>query len=86
MAEVSTSSQTRFSIKRQPGFTTIALICFLMLYAPIITLVTYSFNAGTSVAIWEGFSWRWYEAAWQNEQVQDAAARSLIVAACAAVR
>ncbi|MEM1197710.1 MAG: ABC transporter permease [Pseudomonadota bacterium] len=84
MADVSTPARSRFSIKRQPGFTTIALVCFLMLYAPIITLVTYSFNAGTSVAIWEGFSWRWYEAAWQNEQVQDAAVRSLIVAACAA--
>ncbi len=84
MADVGTTSRRPFSIKRQPGFTTIALGCFVMLYAPIITLVMYSFNGGTSVAIWEGFSWRWYEAAWQNEQVQDAAARSLIVAACAA--
>lgn len=72
-----------FSIKRQPGFATIALICFLMLYAPILTLVIYSFNAGNSIALWEGFSWRWYVAAWENELVQDAAIRSLVVAACA---
>lgn len=74
-----------FSVRRQTGFTTIAMICFVMLYAPILTLVFYSFNAGTSVAIWEGFSWRWYYQAWGNEQVKDASIRSLIIAAFAAV-
>lgn len=74
-----------FSVRRQTGFTTIAMVCFVMLYAPILTLVFYSFNAGTSVAIWEGFSWRWYQQAWQNEQVMDASIRSLIIAAFAAV-
>lgn len=74
-----------FVIKRMPGFTTIAAICFVMLYAPILTLVVYSFNAGTSIAIWEGFSWRWYEKAAANEQVQEAALRSLQIASVAAV-
>ena len=83
MAEATRTTKA-FSLKRQPGFSTLAIACFLMLYAPIIVLVLYSFNAGTSIAIWEGFSWRWYEAAWQNEQITDAATRSLIVAACAA--
>ena len=72
-----------FSLKRQPGFATIAITCFVILYGPIVLLVIYSFNAGTSIAIWEGFSWRWYVSAWQNEQVKDAALRSLIVASCA---
>lgn len=74
-----------FSIKRQPGFATIALICFVMLYAPILTLVAYSFNAGSSISLWEGFSLRWYAAAWENELVQDAAIRSLVVAAFASL-
>ncbi len=74
-----------FDVRQQTGFTTIAMLCFLMLYAPILTLVVYSFNAGTSVAIWEGFSWRWYESAWSNTQVQDASIRSLTIAAFAAV-
>ena len=80
-----TRASKGFSLKRQPGFSSMAIACFLMLYAPIVVLVLYSFNAGTSIAIWEGFSWRWYEAAWQNEQIIDAATRSLIVAACATV-
>ncbi len=74
-----------FDVRQQTGFTTIAMLCFLMLYAPILTLVVYSFNAGTSVAIWQGFSWRWYESAFANQQVQDASVRSLTIAAFAAV-
>jgi spermidine/putrescine transport system permease protein len=74
-----------FSVKRQTGFVTIALICFVMLYAPIATLVIYSFNAGSSMAIWEGFSWRWYISAWHNEQVIEASVRSLTIAAVASL-
>ncbi|HEV7251508.1 MAG TPA: ABC transporter permease [Mesorhizobium sp.] len=74
-----------FSVKRLPGFATIALICFFLLYLPIATLVVYAFNAGTSIAIWEGFSLRWFEAAWNNAQVVEASWRSLRIAAAAAV-
>ena len=71
---------TGFDIKRQYGFTTIAMICFVSLYLPVILLVVYSFNAGSSVAIWEGFSLQWYRSAWANDQVQEATIRSLIIA------
>jgi spermidine/putrescine transport system permease protein len=77
---VGTGRPRRFSLKRQPGFTTIAVICFLLLYAPIITLVIYSFNAGKYIAIWEGFSFAWYVSAWGNEAVQEATVRSLVLA------
>jgi spermidine/putrescine transport system permease protein len=73
-----------FAVKRQPGFAAIAILCFGLLYLPIFTLVIYSFNAGTSIAIWEGFSWRWYLAAWQNDQVQEVSLRSLFIASVAA--
>jgi spermidine/putrescine transport system permease protein len=74
-----------FSLKRQPGFGVIAILCFVMLYAPIITLVVYSFNAGKYISIWEGFSLQWYVSAWNNEAVQDAAVRSLILALQASI-
>lgn len=73
----------RFSVKTLPGATALAITCFVLLYAPIVTLVTYSFNEGQSIALWEGFSWRWYAAAWENEAVQEAAFRSFVVAAFA---
>lgn len=73
-----------FDIRRQPGFTAIALFCFFLLYLPIVTLVVFAFNAGPSVAVWEGFSLRWFAAAWHNSAVQEAALRSLVIALAAA--
>lgn len=74
-----------FSVKRQTGFGAIALFCFVLLYVPIATLVVYSFNAGPSIAIWEGFSWRWYIAAWNNQQIVETSIRSFVIASIAAV-
>ena len=73
-----------FAIKRLPGFATIAIACFFVLYLPIVTLVVYAFNAGSSIAIWQGFSFRWFVAAWNNEQVIETSLRSLNIAAVAA--
>lgn len=72
-----------FSLRKQPGFTTIAMICFFLLYLPIATLVFYAFNAGVSVAVWEGFSLRWFVSAWHNAQVQEATIRSALIAVVA---
>ena len=73
-----------FSVRRQPGFATVAIVCFFALYAPLITLIAYSFNAGENIANWQGFSFRWYLAAWENDKVQEATVRSLIIAVSAA--
>jgi len=72
-----------FSLRKLPGFTAIALVCFFLLYAPLLPLVVYSFNSGSSLAHFEGLSWRWYVSAWENEAVQDASIRSLILATAA---
>jgi len=72
-----------FSVQRMPGFTAVAVTCFIVLYAPLAPLVIYSFNAGDSIAVWEGLSWRWYAAAWADELVQDVTFRSLEIAVCA---
>jgi putrescine transport system permease protein len=42
------------------------------LYAPIALLVLYSFNASRLVTVWGGFSTRWYESLFRNEQMLDA--------------
>lgn len=74
-----------FDVTTLPGFTTIAILAFVLLYAPIVTLVIYSFNGGNSVNLWGGFSFKWYKIAWENEAVQGAAVRSLIIAVWASV-
>jgi spermidine/putrescine transport system permease protein len=74
-----------FHVARLPGFATTAMIVFVALYLPILTLVVYSFNASTSLAVWGGFSLDWYAKAWDNQQIKDATVRSLIIASFAAV-
>lgn len=43
-----------------------------LLYAPIVLLVIYSFNASRLVTVWGGFSTRWYGALLQDDQMLDA--------------
>ena len=74
-----------FSVARLPGFTTTAILVFVALYLPILMLVVYSFNAGTSVASFDGISLQWYVKAWANDHVMDATLRSLTIAIVAAV-
>jgi spermidine/putrescine transport system permease protein len=75
----------QFSVRRQTGFTAIAMICFFLLYLPIAVLVVYAFNAGDSLASWQGLSLRWFAQAYQNQQVIDASFRSLQIALIAAI-
>lgn len=42
------------------------------LYAPILLLVLYSFNASRLVTVWGGFSTRWYAALFHDGQMLDA--------------
>jgi putrescine transport system permease protein len=57
---------------------------FAFLYLPIVLLVVYSFNDSRLVAVWGGFSTRWYAAIWQNEALLDAAWVTLRLAAVSA--
>lgn len=77
------SSTKPFIIKKMPGFATMAIIMFVVLYAPIFLLIAFSFNENESVAKWGGFSLRWYEAAWGNRDIKEAAWRSLWLAGIA---
>ncbi len=74
-----------FSVRRQAGFTTIALMCFFALYLPIGVLVIFAFNAGENLGSWDGLSLRWFAKAFQNQQVIDASLTSLKIASVAAI-
>jgi putrescine transport system permease protein len=62
----------------------ILILGFGFLYAPIILLVLYSFNASRLVTVWGGLSLRWYGALFRNEAFGAAALTSLEVAVAAA--
>jgi putrescine transport system permease protein len=61
-------------MRRGPSAFNIASVALglAFLYAPIIILVAYSFNASRLVTVWGGFSTRWYAALFQDAQMLDA--------------
>lgn len=73
----------RFRVGHIPGFGSIAIAFFVFLYAPIGVLVLFSFNAGPSATVWQGFGLDWYAKALANQDIQRAAINSLIVATTA---
>lgn len=57
---------------------------FAFLYAPIISLVVFSFNENRLVTVWTGFSTKWYAELFNDRQIVAAAIRSLQIATIAA--
>ena len=60
-------------------------LVFLFLYAPIIVLVVFSFNASNSRSVWAGFSLEWYQALLQDDMILSALYTTLVVSVLAAV-
>lgn len=62
----------------------LALI-FLILYAPIFTLVILSFNNTKTRSRWDGFTGKWYIRLFQNEDIMNALYTTLIIALLSAL-
>lgn len=73
-------------MKQKRSFFSLSTMIFgyAFLYLPIVTLIVYSFNAGSHVTVWEGFSTKWYKALVHNDAILDATWLSLRIAFCAA--
>ena len=62
----------------------VSTLGFVFLYAPILSLVVFSFNANRLVTVWSGFSLNSYGSLWEDPQLLPAAWLSLQIAAVAA--
>jgi putrescine transport system permease protein len=58
----------------------IIFLGMLFLYAPIVSLIIYSFNESKLVTVWSGFSFKWYFELFADKQMMQAVANSLIIA------
>jgi len=68
-------------MKRRNWFVpTAMLLGFVFLYAPIVSLIIFSFNKSKLVTVWAGFSTHWYGELMRNEQILQAAWISLRIA------
>ncbi|UER67792.1 ABC transporter permease [Borrelia sp. BU AG58] len=59
---------------------TFLFFTFAFIYAPIIILVVYSFNAGDHGFFWQGFSLRWYKEVFESQQIKIVIYNTLSVA------
>ena len=58
---------------------------FFILYAPIITLVAFSFNTDKRGIVWRGFTFDNYVKAWNNASLIEALTNSLVIALIATI-
>ena len=68
-------------MRRLSAFNLAALVLGIaFLYLPIVILILYSFNASRLVAVWGGWSVRWYSALAQDAALLQAASISFRIA------
>ena len=63
---------------------TVLAFGYAFLYLPIALVVIYSFNDSRLVTVWAGFSTRWWQALFANQQILSSAWLSLRVAVVSA--
>src|SRR4051812_36275825 len=56
-------------------------IALLILFGPVLMLALFSFNDSSIISLpWEGFTTKWYQAAWDSAEAKQAIGNSLLVA------
>jgi len=63
-----------------PLLKTMLVLGFVFLYAPILSLIVYSFNESKLVTVWAGFSLKWYGELFRDEGIMKAAWVSIRIA------
>lgn len=74
-------------VKTYSGFKFMTLLCLVILYAPLVVVTVYSFNASKSITVWEGLSLRWYADVFvgpESGKFKQAAINSFVIAIVAA--
>ena len=72
-------------MKRFGFYKLILVLGLVFIYAPMLILVIYSFNASRLVTVWGGWSVQWYVGLLDNSQLMGAVMRSLEIACYTAV-
>lgn len=68
-------------IEKSKKWTKFLVICFFIVYyAPLFSLIVFSFNEAKSVTFWGGFSLKWYKNLFSNEDILTIVFRTLLIA------
>ncbi|MGL4825709.1 MAG: ABC transporter permease subunit [Alphaproteobacteria bacterium] len=70
--------------QRSPFILGVLAFGYAFLYAPILCVIVFSFNASKIPTLWQGFSLQWYQALFSNTLLLDASLVSLRIAVVSA--
>lgn len=71
-------------VKKLLGKSYLALILLLM-YAPILLLITFSFTESSNIGTWSGFSLGLYKQMFQNEEIMTALKNTILIAVVSSI-
>ena len=60
-------------------------LVYIFLYAPIVVLIVFSFNNSKSRSVWSGFTLKWYQKLFENQDIFRAFSNTLIIAVISAI-
>jgi ABC-type spermidine/putrescine transport system permease subunit II len=60
-------------------------LVYIVLFLPIVVVVVYAFNSGRYVAVWDGFSTRWFSAALDDPSITASIGRSFRIGISTAI-
>lgn len=66
--------------RQRPWLLTVSIADLAFLYAPIVVLILFSFNASRLSSAWQGFTLQWYETLARDEVLWASVRNSLVVA------
>lgn len=79
------SAAKPFTWRHTPGLRPFTALILVFLYAPLVVLVIYSFNANRLVTVWTTFSFDWFRVVAQNDDIRRAAWNSVVIAVVATI-
>ena len=87
MSPVTTSRPRRrlVNLSNFPLFRGTSIAVLVGMYLPLLLVVFYSFNQNRLAQIWTGFSFKWYDFVFHNDDILRALKNSLIVAVVATI-
>ncbi len=71
--------------KKNRGGSVLTILTYIFLYAPIVVLIVFSFNASKSRTVWSGFTLDWYKQLFTDSTIMSSLETTLLVSVLASV-
>ena len=71
--------------EKKLAYKIILAVVYIFLYAPLLVMVFFSFNASKSTAVFTGFSLRWYRELFSRSDITEALRNTLVLAVLSSI-